>query len=108
MAKSIANSGAQGADQLRQIIANIQTAIIDTALTTGGLATAATNTKVKTATAVYSVINGAPILKAATDNLFTLSGSVTNAKFNVYVFTLNAAGTAAAYMGTEASTLAGV
>src|SRR5882762_1593570 len=106
MAKSLASSGPQGPDQLAQIIRNFQTALIDTALTTGGLATAGTNTKVKTASAVYSVINGAPILKATTDNLWTLSGTVTNAKFNVYVLCLDATGTAFAYMGTEASTLA--
>ena len=33
---------------------------------------------------------------------------VTNAKFNVFVFTLNAAGTFHTYAGTQAATLAGV
>jgi hypothetical protein len=37
-----------------------------------------------------------------------LAGTLTNAKFNVFVFTVNAAGTLKSYMGTEAATLGGV
>jgi len=79
------------------------------AMTSGGLAIATTTTKVKTASAVYYFISGKLYVLAATDNLFTLSGTVTTTGYyNVYVLTVNAAGTCVATMGTEATTLAGV
>ena len=45
--------------------------------------------------------NGALVLKASTDNLFILAGSVTNATFNVFVLTLNASGAAACEIGSS-------
>jgi len=114
MAKSIAASGPQAPDQIRQIIANIQTVLGDTLLPTGSdkahanITIATTTTKVRTNNAVYGIINGALFTKASTDNLWTLAGTVTNAKFNVFVLTLNVSGTAGAYMGTEGATLAAV
>jgi hypothetical protein len=47
------------------------------------------------------------VSKAAAD-CAALVGTVTNAKFNVFVFTVNASGTLVTYMGTEAATRAGV
>lgn len=57
--------------------------------------------------AVRYMIDGVLRSKAAAD-MAALSGTVTADAFNVFVFTLNAAGTYAARMGTEAATLAGV
>ena len=37
-----------------------------------------------------------------------LAGTVTNAKFNVFAFTVNAAGTLATRMGVEGATLGGI
>jgi hypothetical protein len=45
---------------------------------------------------------------AATTNMAALSGSVTNARFNVYVYMIDSAGTLTSAMGTEGATLAAV
>lgn len=58
------------------------------------------------ATACNYAINGlAAVLAAATD-MAALSGTVTNAAFNVYVFSVDAAGNLYSQMGTEGATLA--
>ena len=75
---------------------------------TGGLAIkAGASAVVKTVNAVYGRINSVLFTKAAAD-MAALAGTVTNAKFNVFVFTVNAAGTLATTMGTEGATLAAV
>jgi len=74
----------------------------------GAIAIAGTTTKVKTAAAIYGVINGVPVTKAITDNLFTLAGTVTADMFNVYCLYLDAAGTATAAMGKEGASLSAV
>lgn len=71
------------------------------AIKTGGSALA------KTAATAYFMIDGKVASKAAAD-MAALAGTVTNAKFNVFVFTVNAAGTLKTTMGTEAATLAAV
>ncbi len=71
------------------------------AIKTGGSALA------KTANAIKYVVDGVYCSKAAAD-MAALAGTVTNAKFNVFVFTVDAAGTLKTYMGTEGSTRAGV
>lgn len=71
------------------------------AIKTGGSAI------VKNTNTVYFLIDGA-LYKLTASDMAALSGTVTNAKFNVFVFTVNASGTLKTYMGTEASTLSGV
>lgn len=75
--------------------------------TTIAIATTTTQVRTSTTTARYTV-NGKTVTKAATDNLWTLAGTVTNARHNVFVLYLDAAGTASARMGQESTTLAGV
>lgn len=53
------------------------------------------------------IVDGVFCSKAAAD-MAALSGTVTNAKFNVFVFTVDASGTLKSYMGTEGSTRAAV
>lgn len=106
MAKALAASGPQGPDQIAQIIRNIQTTLCDFVMTTAGLAIGTTTTKAKIATAFKAMIDGAYVHKAITDDAFTLSGTVVNAKFNVYVLTINASGTCTARMGTDGATRA--
>jgi hypothetical protein len=105
MAKSVSIPSGQSPDQIEQVFRNIQATLSDQLLTTATLGIATTTSKVRTSAAAYSVNDGALVLKASTDNLFTLAGSVTNAKFNVYVLTLTAAGGATARMGTEGATI---
>ena len=74
-------------------------------LNSGGLAIkAGSNVAAKTASAVYYFIGGKLYTKAAGD-MAALSGTITNGKVNVFVFTVNAAGTVATAMGTEGATI---
>ncbi len=78
-------------------------------LSSSGLAISGTNTKVKTGGSdTYALANGTLVKVASATDMAVLSGSVTNAKFNVFAFYVDAAGTLTSQMGTEASTLAGV
>ena len=87
---------------------NIQRAITNFAITSGALAiVGAGSAIVKTVNAVYFCIDEKIYSKAA-GNMAALAGTVTNAKFNVFVHTVNAAGTLATRMGVEAATLGGV
>lgn len=109
----MARSITQGSDGLshtstRAALTKLQVTLGNICLTDVGIAIATTTTKVKT-TAIASCISDGTLLQvAATDNFFTLAGTVTNAAFNVYVLSVTAAGAAAASMGTEGATLAAV
>jgi hypothetical protein len=61
---------------------------------------------VKIANTTYALVEGVLVKKTTAE--IDLSGTVTNAKFNVYVLSINSAGTVTAQMGTEASTIGGV
>lgn len=73
-----------------------------------GLAIATTTTQVKTANTIYGVAGGVLFTKAATDNFWTLAGTVTNAKFNVFCLFIDSSGAATAAMGKEGASLAQV
>lgn len=78
-------------------------------LSTGGLAIkAGSSAIVKAATAFYAMANGVLLTKAADTDMAALSGTVTNAKFNVYVFFVDSSGTLTSSMGTEGASLATV
>lgn len=108
MAKSIAYTESTSNINLRTLLGKLQTNICDMVFNTGALAIKAGGSAIaKTVNAVYGRINGAIFTKAAAD-MAALAGTVTNAKFNVFVFTVTAGGTLATTMGTEAATLAAV
>ena len=74
-------------------------------MNSGGLAIkTGSSVLAKTASAVYYWIAGKLYTKAAAD-MAALAGTVTAAKFNVFVFTVNATGTVATAMGTEGATI---
>ncbi len=74
-------------------------------LNSGGLVIkGGSNVAAKTANDVYYFIGGKLYMEAAGD-MATLSGTITNGKVNVFVFTVNAAGTVATAMGTEGATI---
>jgi hypothetical protein len=108
MARTIATTIAQSPDALDDAIAKLQIMLCDACHVSAGLAIGTTTTKVKTAAAIKLLIDGALVTKAITDDAFTLAGTVVNAKFNVFVLTMNASGTCTAYMGTDGATLAAV
>ena len=56
----------------------------------------------------YGIVQGKLQKVSAATDMPALSGTVTNAKFNVYVFFIDVAGTVTSAMGTEGTTLAAV
>jgi len=88
-------------DELQRILSNY-------ALNSGGLTIKQANSvKAKTVNDVYYIVDG-QLYKLAAGDMADLSGTVSNGKYNVYVFTVNANGDLATRMGTEAGTLGGV
>lgn len=60
------------------------------------------------ASAYYASVLGRLVTKGAATDMAALSGTVTNAKFNVFCFFIDAAGTLTSAMGIEGATLAAV
>lgn len=58
--------------------------------------------------AIYASVKGTLVTKAADTDMAALSGTVTNAKFNVFAFFIDNAGALTSAMGTEGATLAAV
>lgn len=95
-------------EHLDDLFDKIQRALTNFVCNSGGLAIkGAGSALAKTANAIYFMIDGKCFTKVAAD-MAALSGTVTNAKFNVFVFTVTSAGTLATRMGVEAATLGGV
>lgn len=63
---------------------------------------------VKGGSAFYASVLGKLVTKAANTDMAALSGTVTNAKFNVFAFFIDGSGTLTSAMGTEGATLAAV
>src|SRR5687768_4209726 len=95
--------------ELEPLLVKLQRALSAVCLSTAGLVIkAGSSALVKAATAHRVYVEGTLVVVAANTDMAALAGTVTNAKFNVFVFTVNAAGTQRSYMGTEASTIGGV
>jgi len=95
-------------DEFRDLFDKLQRAVTSNVLNSGGLAIKTSSSALaKSVNTVYFLIDGSMFSKAAAD-MAALAGTVTNAKYNVYVFTVNSAGTLATSMGTEGATLGGV
>lgn len=78
-------------------------------LTSGALAiNAALSPTVKVGAAYYGIANGVLVTKAAATTMTALSGSVTNARFNVYCFFIDSAGVLTTVIGSEGVSLAAV
>ena len=94
--------------ELSNLFDKLQRSTVNQLLVSGALAiTGAGTATAKTTATIYFMVDGNVFSKAA-GNMAALSGTVTNAKFNVFVFGVNSAGTLSTTMGTEASTLGGV
>lgn len=100
------------ADQylFRSVIGAIWDRLSSQALSSAGLVIKAGGSALaKTgASATYLLAKGTPVKIAAATDMPALSGTVTNAKFNVFVFFVDSAGTTSSAMGTEGATLAAV
>lgn len=78
-------------------------------LSTGGLAIKAGGSAIVKAATLCKAIAGETLVSiAANTDMAALVGTVTNAKFNVYAFFVDAAGAVTTSMGTEGATLAAV
>lgn len=94
--------------ELSALFDKLQRSTINSLLVSGALAIhGASSALAKTAATVYAIVDSVLVKLAAAD-MPALAGTVTNAKFNVFVFTVNAAGTTKTYMGTEGATLGGI
>lgn len=93
---------------LSQLLHPTYNALSSISLTNAGLViSGAGGTAAKTgAAAYYACVNGVLVTKAGATAMPALVGSVTNAKFNVFVFTMDNAGTLYVQLGTEAASLA--
>lgn len=56
----------------------------------------------------YGIAKGVLVTKASAQNMAALSGTVTNAKYNVFCFFIDSGGTLTSAMGIEGATLAAV
>src|SRR5260370_29408808 len=93
---------------LDTMLDKIQRRLCNSCLSSGELAIRAGGSALaKTANAV-KVINDGVYQNVAAANMAALVGTVTNATFNVFVFSVTAAGTLKSYMGTGAATRAAV
>ena len=91
---------------LRNSLEKIQIALGDMLLNSGGLAIGTAKTKIKIANTVYTLHNG--VLAEKTTAEVAPAGIVVNATFNVFVVSVNSAGTATVSMGTAGDTIGAV
>jgi len=93
--------------ELEALLDKLQRPLSAIVLNSAGLAIG-TSAKpdVKIANTIYAYIEGVLVKKTTAE--IDLSGTVTNAKFNVYVLSINSAGTVSAQMGTEGATIGAV
>lgn len=96
-------------DDVLKVLTDVYNRFRSAMLTTAGLVISGTTTKVKTgAAACYYIAQGILGTIAAATDMPVLVGTVTNAKFNVFVFTVDSAGTTYSAMGTEGGSLAAI
>src|ERR1700743_2251722 len=85
--------------ELSNLFDKLQRSTINSLLVSGALAIhGASSALAKTAATVYAIVDSVLVKLAAAD-MPALVGTVTNATFNVFVFTVNASGTTKTYMG---------
>lgn len=108
LAEGIANQTEQY--NLRRLFAPLFERQINNMISTAGLAIKTGGSAVvkSGAAAAYGVANGVLQKIAAATDMAALSGTVTNAAFNVYCFFIDSGGTLTSAMGTEGATLAAV
>lgn len=94
---------------IRQIMDPVYGRLSSTMLTTAGLVIhGSASALAKNGTLCYVIAKGQLRSIAANTDMAALVGSVTNAKFNVYVFFVDTAGALTSAMGVEGAALANV
>jgi hypothetical protein len=93
--------------EFENLFDKIQRALSAVVLNTAGLVVGSSSkAKVKIANTTYAYVEG--VLAKKTTAEIVIAGTITNAKFNVYVLSMDSAAAVTAQMGTEAATLGGV
>ena len=93
--------------ELEPLLVKIQRALSAVCLNSAGLAIGSSSKpKVKIVNTTYAYVEG--VIAKKTTAEIVLSGTVTNAKFNVFVLSMDSAAAVTATAGTQATTLAGV
>jgi hypothetical protein len=96
-------------DALRKVLTPIGDRLSTQTLSSPGLAIKAGGSAlVKAGSQFHASVLGKLVRVAANTDQAALAGTVTNAKFNVFCFFLDVAGTGTSVMGGEASTIGGV
>lgn len=97
------------AGNLFPVLSDIYNRLNSACLSSAGLTISATTTKVKTGDSA-TIVSAQGVIRsiAAATDMPVLVGTVANAKFNVFVFSVDSAGTTYTQMGTAAYSLAGV
>jgi hypothetical protein len=99
----------RSAKVLRPLLEGICDRLSSQLLTSGALVIkAGGGVLVKAGSILYATANGQIVTKAANTDMAALAGTVTAAKFNVFCFFIDAAGTLTTSMGTEGASLAAV
>ncbi len=108
MARTIAKAGAAGQQATdRGWLALFQVTLGNIIFNSAALAIGSSSKKAaKLASTIYGIIDGVIFTKTTAE--VALVGTVTNAKYNVYLVLCDAAGTLSVAMGTEGATLAAV
>jgi hypothetical protein len=107
MPKSLTTSYTLSDQQLRNAVVELQGAVVDQLLNTGGLAIGSgSKKKVLIANTVYALIDGVLVKKTTAE--VDPAGTVVNATFNVFVLSMTANGTVTVTMGTAGATIGAV
>jgi len=108
MAKSIALDVTTSQAGLTTLLGKIQASLVDRTLVSAALAIGSgSKKKVKLVAAPYALVNGV-LVKGTINEEEALAGTVTNAKFNVFVLAMDSSGVVTTAMGTEGATLGAV
>jgi hypothetical protein len=93
--------------ELEALLDKLQRPVSALVLNSAGLTIGSSSKpKVKIANTTYAIVDG--VLAKKTTAEITIAGTITNAKFNVFLLLIDSAGTVTAVAGTQAATLAGV
>jgi hypothetical protein len=96
-------------DEVRTLVNAMALLAANRCLSAGGATIGTTTTKAKSANTIVFTIDGVFKSKAATDDLWTLSGGVVPiSSFQKYLLCLDASGTASVIQGVPAATAAAV
>ena len=89
----------------RTLLGKLQSALVDMNLVSGALTIGGTASKIKIAAAIKFVLDGIMYTKAISDNVTLAAKTVTNAKFNVCLISIDKDGTVTSTWGTEGATI---